>query len=297
MIDQADLLRVEVHVSPDGTRVVDCGVHASGGLEAGRRLAEVCISGLGRIDLVPGSPWPLVVVRTDQPLLACMASQYAGWRISIGDYFAMASGPMRAMAAKERLFDRIGCREADGVAVGVLESATLPSVDVCRAIARECGVEPADLILLAARTASQAGTVQVVARSVETAMHKLFELDFDLGRVESALGTAPLAPVARDDLTAMGRSNDAILYGAAVTLWVRGDDETLSSAGQNLPSIASPDHGRPFVQIFNHYERDFYKIDPRLFAPAMVTLANLDTGRSFRFGRLVPELIEESFTG
>jgi methenyltetrahydromethanopterin cyclohydrolase len=200
------------------------------------------------------------------------------------------------MSAKESLFETIGHYDPDDAAVGVLEAGQLPTSEVCRYVARECGVPPEQLTLLVAPTASQAGTVQVVARSVETAMHKLFELGFELDRVESGFGVAPLPPVAASDLGAMGRTNDAILYGGEVTLWVRGDEKTLGAIGPRVTSGASRDHGQPFVQIFEKYHRDFYSIDPSLFGPAVVALFNLDTGRSFRFGRMLPEVLQQSFT-
>ena len=124
-------------------------------------------------------------------------------------------------------------------------------------------------------------------------MHKLSELGFDLRWVESAFGTAPLPPVARNDLDAMGRTNDAILYGGEVTLWVRGDSERLASLGPQIPSAASPDHGVPFVELFRRDDGDFYRMDPRLFGPAVVILCNLDTGETTRFGRVVRELAGE----
>ena len=295
MIEQSDRLRIAVHENPDGSLVLDCGVHVPGGLEAGRRLAEVCMAGLGSVAIVPSHgnrPAPAVAVRTDHPLLACMAAQYAGWRISRNGYFALGSGPMRGLAHKEPLFEKIGRPEPEMWAVGVLESSRLPPPDVCGEIAQECGVDPARLILLVAPTRSQAGGVQIVARSAESAMHKLAELGFDLRRVESAFGVAPLPPVAGNDLEAMGRTNDAILYGGEVTLWVRGDQETIAAAGPQIPSSASPDHGVPFVDLFRRYEGDFYRMDPHLFGPAVVTINNLDTGQALRFGRVVPELLE-----
>ena len=163
-------------------------------------------------------------------------------------------------------------------------------------LAEACGVASERLTILVAPTASQAGGVQIVARSVETALHKLFELGFDLSRIESGFGTAPLPPVARDDLAAIGRTNDAVLYGAEVTLWVRGDDDSLRTIGPKTPSSASADFGAPFGEIFKRYDGDFYKIDPLLFSPAVVTLANLDTGNSFRFGHTLPRVIHRSFT-
>jgi methenyltetrahydromethanopterin cyclohydrolase len=242
-------------------------------------------------------PGPAVTVRTDHPVAACMASQYAGWRINSSDFFAMASGPMRAAAGREPLFDRIGHRESADIAVGVLESPTLPPGHICCEISASCGVKPHQLTLLVARTASQAGTVQVVARSVETALHKMLEIGVPLREVVSALGTAPLPPVAADDLVGIGRTNDAVLYGGRVTIWLRADDDILASQVAQIPSHASADYGRPFADIFERYGRDFYSIDPLLFSPALVTLVNLDSGRSFTSGEVRPDLLAESFFG
>jgi methenyltetrahydromethanopterin cyclohydrolase len=295
----AEELHVAVHETEDGARIVDCGIAARGGLEAGRRLAEICLAGLAEISFVPAlpelSPGAAVMVRTDHPVAACMASQYAGWQVSAGKFFAMGSGPMRAAAGREELFQKIGHRESSTVAVGVLESGKLPDGAVCRDLAAKCDVAADKLTLLVAPTRSQAGTVQIVARSVETSLHKLLELGFDLTRIESGLGIAPLPPPAASDLVGIGRTNDAILYGGEVMLYVRGDDASLQEIGPRVPSCASADHGQPFSAIFERYERDFYRIDPHLFSPAVVTFCNLDTGHAFRFGHLVPRVIHESF--
>lgn len=300
LIERVTERRIVARTVAEGTLVVDLGIDAPGGLAAGVSLAEVCLAGLGRVQIVPGRAdvWsgPAVTVETDHPLAACMASQYAGWQIKVERYFAMGSGPMRAAAGKESLFDVIGFRERPEAAVGILETGTLPPGEVCARIAAESGVEAAGLTLLCARTASLAGTIQVVARSVETCLHKLHELGFDLARVVSGFGVAPLPPVAGNDLAALGRTNDAILYGGEVTLWVRGDDESLTDVGPRVPSSVSTDFGRPFIEIFEHYGRDFYRIDRLLFSPAAVTLMNLDTGRIHRFGQVVPEVLGRSFT-
>jgi methenyltetrahydromethanopterin cyclohydrolase len=295
----APSLRVLVSKSAAGTRLIDCGVHARGGLEAGRRLAEICLAGLGQVTIGVADPeifrGPAVTVRTDQPVAACMAAQYAGWQIAAEGYFAMGSGPMRAAAGKEPLFDRIGHRERPMMAVGVLETTEFPADALQCDLARRAGVEPDRLTLLAAPTASLAGTVQVVARSVETALHKLDELGFDLSRVVSGWGTAPLPPVAHDQLTALGRTNDAILYGGEVTLWVDATDAELATLGPRVPSSASADHGQPFAKIFARYEHDFYRIDPQLFSPAVIRFVNLTTGRTCQFGHTLPRVLHESF--
>lgn len=292
-------MRIEISQVDGGTRLVDCGVNVRGGLEAGRMLAEICLATLGNIEFVPcrDDIWSgvAVTVSTDRPVAACMASQYAGWQITGDDFFGMGSGPMRAAAGNEEIFGDIGFREEVEEAVGVLEASKLPSAEVCKKIAAACNVDPGNLTLFIAPTASLAGTVQVVARTVETALHKMHELRFDLQRVVSGFGTAPLPPVAANDLAGIGRTNDAVLYGGEVTLWVTGDDASLEELGPQIPSAASKDYGEPFSGIFERYEHDFYKIDPMLFSPAVVNLMNLDSGKTWRFGELRGDVIERSF--
>jgi methenyltetrahydromethanopterin cyclohydrolase len=179
--------------------------------------------------------------------------------------------------------------------VGVLETRKLPPSEVCARIAEECGVQPDHLTLLAAPASSLAGAVQVVARSVEAALHKMHQLGFDIARVWSGYGLAPLPPIAADEITSIGRVNDAVLYGGEVTLWLRGDDESLQEVGPRIPSSSSADYGGPFAAVFEACDRDFYRIDPLLFGPAAVTLVSLDTGRWHRFGRLRPDVIRRSF--
>ena len=299
LLAHAEERRVAVQEIEGGGRFVDCGIHAQGGLIAGLELARICLGDLALVSIVPGEVGgrsiPMVQVVTDHPVRACLASQYAGWAIKEGKYFAMGSGPMRAAAGSEALYDVIGFREsADGV-VGVLETRQPPPPAVVATIASACRVEPAHVTLLAAPTASLAGGVQVVARSVETALHKLAELKFDLSRLVSAWGTAPLPPVAANDLAAIGRTNDAVLYGARVILSVTGDDESLATIGPQVPSSASRDYGHPFAEIFARYNNDFYAVDPHLFSPGEVVFQNLETGKVHGFGRLDPEVLARSF--
>jgi len=301
LLAQGQMLRVAATTCPQtGATLVDCGIAVLGGLEAGRCLAEICMSTLGDVRFVPARPefgvGPAVQVQTDLPLCACLASQYAGWKLTHGKFFALGSGPMRLAAAKEPLFAKLGwTRERTEEVLGILETRALPPPEIIQKIAADCGVEPDRVTLLLAPTASLAGGVQIVARSVETALHKLLELDFDLTRVISGYGTAPLPPVAADDLAAIGRTNDAILYGGEVTLVVRCDDELLAEIGPRAPSCASDDFGAPFGELFARYGGDFYQIDPHLFSPAVVAFQNLQTGRTFRFGQLRPEIVRRSF--
>ena len=281
-----------------GARVIDCGGAVTGSLGAGLAMARACLADLGEVSYVPCPlteiGGPAVQVFTDDPVRACLASQYAGWQVQIEKFYAMGSGPMRALAAREELFQHIPGKEEAMVAVGVLESRKHPTEDVIANIVSKLPTVAEHLTLLVAPASSLAGTTQVVARSIETALHKLHELKFDVTQVVSGFGVAPLPPVAPDELAAIGRTNDAILYGGQVTLWVRADDEIIDAIGPKVPSNSSKDHGAPFADIYKQYG-DFYKIDPLLFSPAEVEFRNLKTGKCHRFGKCEPGLVRKSF--
>lgn len=279
--------------------VLDAGVAAAGGIEAGLLLARACLADLGRVKVsgIGNWPWPVVSVHTDQPVIACLASQYAGWQIQVSKFFAMGSGPMRAVYGGEKLFTELAYRESASVAVGVLESDKLPDEEVVAHLVEKLRIDPGSLRLLVAPTASIAGMVQIAARSVETALHKLHELGYPLSEIVSGWGMAPLLPVAKGVLEAIGRSNDAILYGARVWLWVNSEDEKLAEVGPQVPSCASKDFGWPFSEIFRSYGGDFYRVDRMLFSPAEVHFCNLRSGRWFHFGQVRQDILERSLRG
>lgn len=300
LLSQAEAIGCRA-VEAAGVRILDCGVRSPGSERAGIGMAQAALAGLAEVDVLPpdsasdGDGGPSVRVASREPVAACLAAQYAGWRIAADGFFAMASGPVRAAIGREVLYDTIGLRERPDVAVGVLEASDLPPERVCLELAEAAGVRPDRLILLVARTASPAGTLQVVARSLETALHKLHDIGFDLGRIRGGTGRAPLPPVARHDLAAIGCTNDAILYGGTVRLDVVGDDASLDAAGPRGVSGSSPAFGRSFLELFEAAGRDFYRIDPALFAPARLEFRNLDTGERHAFGTLRPDLVAASF--
>lgn len=291
----ADRLRVSVSTVA-GARVIDCGGAVTGSLRAGVLMARVCLSDLATVEIEPGDLGPVVQVWTDDPVRACLGSQYAGWQVKGEHFFAMGSGPMRALAAREDVIKELYLKEEAPCAVGSLETRKHPTEEVIASIVNKLPDVAEKLTLLVAPAGSMAGTLQVVARSVETALHKLHELKFDVRQVLSGHGVAPLPPVAADELAAIGRTNDAILYGGRVTLWVRADDEVIDTIGPQVPSSGSKDHGALFAELFARYG-DFYKIDPMLFSPAEVTFVNLKTGRSRTFGKCEPGLLRKSFFG
>jgi methenyltetrahydromethanopterin cyclohydrolase len=299
MIEEAALLRVRSHTLANGARVIDAGVETDGGYGAGLAMAEICMGGLGDIahttTRIGGQTWPGVLVSTDHPAESCMASQYAGWSISVDKFFAMGSGPLRAHARVEKeLFNKLGYQEETTHGVLVLEGRALPTEAVAAWVAEKASLKPAQLTFIIAPTASLAGGVQISARVLETGLHKMETIGFDVRRVVSGYGTAPIAPVAKNDLRAIGRTNDCILYGGQARFTIRAGNDELAELASKVPATASRDYGTPFYEIFQRYEGDFYRIDPLLFSPAEVWLTSTETGRTFHGGHLNPEVLEAS---
>jgi len=299
MIERAAELRIAARTLPGGARVIDAGIEVSGGFGAGLALSEICMGGLGHVAYAPltigSEAWAGVQVWTDQPAVSCMASQYAGWAIQVEKYFAMGSGPLRAHARVEKeLFAKLGYAEQALRGILVLETRNAPTDDVARWVGQRAGLDPGELTFVVAPTASLAGGVQIVARILETGLHKMDAVGFDLTKVVSGIGAAPLPPVAKNDLRAIGRTNDCILYGGQARYTVRADDAELADLAAKLPSSVSKDYGTPFYDIFKRYDNDFYKIDPLLFSPAEVWLTSVQSGKTYHAGRLNPEVLRAS---
>jgi methenyltetrahydromethanopterin cyclohydrolase len=304
MVEDSEALGLNVTRLSNGTSLIDAGIVVPGSLEAGRLFAEACLGGLGQVsfsrldynDPVTGNPFwlPSVSVSVSYPDIACLASQYAGWAIKVDKYFAMGSGPARALFAGEELFSKLDYKDEAEVAVLLLEGRNLPNENVASYVAGKCRVPTDYLTLIIAPTASVVGSVQIAARIVETGLHKMLELGFDVRQVISSYGTCPLATIAADDLLAIGRTNDAVLYGGQAFYSVETSDEVLAELVEKIPSSASRDYGTPFYDIFKRYGGDFYKIDPMLFSPAQVTINNRTSGRNFTAGQANPALLYSS---
>lgn len=304
MMREADSLRVEVTRGAHGETRIDCGVKVAGGLEAGCRMAEICLGGLGTVSLQSvdtEKPWPfLVTVHTCQPVIACLGSQYAGWSLSCEEngkkFYVLGSGPARAMGSSEKLFEELGYRDRAETACLVLETDKTPPDGLVQHVAEACKLPTDRITFVYAPTMSLAGTVQIAARCLETALHKAHELQYPLDKIVDGIATAPIPPPAPDFVAAMGRTNDAIIYGGRVQLFVSGAVKEARELAENLPSIKSKDYGRPFAELFAAVKGDFYAIDRMLFSPAKVTVTALETGESFQAGSIDEAILSRSFS-
>ena len=303
LVANAGALRLGIGALDCGARVIDAGIGFPGSIDAGRLIAQICMGMLGKVAVQAAGPVPgwtsNLCVHSRNPVVACLGSQYAGWSLKHGEgkaaFHALGSGPARILARKEALYEELEVEDRGPVATLVLEVDRVPPDELAAKIAADCGVEPHRLNLILTPTSSMAGTTQVVARVLEVALHKAHELHFPLHDIVDGIGSAPLPPPAPDFLHAMGRTNDAILFGGSVHLYVNGPDEAAEALARDLPSSASRDYGRPFAQVFKEYGYDFFKIDPMLFSPAQVTVSALQSGRSFRAGAIDMRLLGESF--
>ena len=303
LVENAELLNLGISTSEGGAKIIDAGINNTGCLESGRLITEICMGGLGRVSLSMNSNtpnWPLSIhVHSTNPVLSCLASQYAGWNLSFvkeeDNFNALGSGPCRALALKEDLFKDLKYSDKFYSTVVVLEVDRNPPQEIIDKITSDCDVSEKNLTIILTPTKSLSGSVQVVGRVLEVGMHKLHEIGFPLNKVIDGFGSAPFPPPAPDFLIGMGRTNDAILYGGVVHLFVDVDDDEAYELAKRLPSSTSSDYGKPFADIFKEYKYDFYKIDKLLFSPAKVIVTTLKTGKTFTEGTVNNDLVDKSF--
>ena len=300
LCEKADFYGVKVEKTASGTTIVDAGINARGGFEAGKVITEICMGGCGKARITNRKygelELPSIFVYTDHPAIATLGSQFAGWQIKEEDYFAIGSGPGRALALKPKeIYEQIDYRDYFEKAIVVLETDKRPPEKLIDRLAKDCKVETENLAIILTPTASVAGSTQVSGRIVETGIHKLNKLGLNPKTILYAWGCAPISPIHPKFAQAMARTNDAILYGGTTYYMVDYENEDeLKRILENAPSKASKDYGRPFIEIFKKAEYNFYKIDPNLFAPAVVIVNSVRSGRTFKVGEINSEILLKS---
>ena len=299
LINNHKKLNVLIKKGPLNCTIIDAGIEIKGSEQAGKLIAEICMGGLGQINIEKTSNfphWPLETkVKSKEPVISCLASQYAGWNLSHERFYALASGPGRAIARREDLFKELNYKDEHELVYLIMEVDKIPPKEIIEKISNNCKTKEENIILILTPTQSISGVIQIVSRVSEVGLHKLHTLKFPLENVKEVYGSAPIPPISSDFITSMGRTNDAILYGGNVELKVKGTDEQISNLAKNLPSTSSKDYGESFAEIFNRYKGDFYAIDSNLFSPGKVTITSLETGKTFTEGKLNGDLLDKSF--
>ncbi|ADZ10409.1 Methenyltetrahydromethanopterin cyclohydrolase [Methanobacterium lacus] len=304
MIENADDIGIAVSKLENGSTILDCGVNVSGSFKAGELYTKICLGGLAEVGIsIPGDlsenfAIPSVKVKTNFPAISTLGAQKAGWSVSVGDFFALGSGPARALSLKPaETYEEIDYKDDADIAILTLEADKLPGEDVADNIASACGVKSEDVYLLVAPTSSLVGSIQIAGRVVENGTYKMLEfLKFDVKKVKHAAGIAPIAPVDPDGLKAMGKTNDAVLFGGRTYYYVESEEgDDIKALAEQLPSSSSEGYGKPFFDVFKEAEFDFYKIDKGMFAPAEVVINDMRTGETFKAGGVNVELLKKSF--
>ena len=312
LINNEHYYSAKVHKLESGATVIDI---TNGSWNAGKLVGEICMGGLATVEFstfnLNSHFFPAVNVYTSHPIISCLASQLAGWSVKLKKdvekdgimkkkvvFQSLGSGPARAKAKMEKLFEEIEYTDESDCAVIVFESREMPNDEVMSIISEKCKVNSENTYAVCAPTASLVGSIQVAARIVETGIHKLHEIKFPLDIISDGFGTVPIAPIAKDDFAAMGPPNDA-MFAVGQTFYTinveKEREEEIFNLIKKAPASTSSSYGKPFNDIFKEAEYDFYKIDPGLFAPAIYTINNKKTGKTLTVGKIDEELLKLSF--
>ncbi|MFX1573045.1 MAG: methenyltetrahydromethanopterin cyclohydrolase [Promethearchaeota archaeon] len=312
LIDNRAIYNAEIHKLENDALVLDM---TNSSWMGGKLVGEICMGGLGTVDFsfynLDRHFIPSVNVYTSEPIIACIASQLAGWNIKLKKelekegvkkkkviFQSLGSGPARAKSKIEKIFEEIDYFDNSDCAIIVFETPTLPNEEVMEIIANKCGTETKNTYAVCAPTACLIGSIQVAARIVETGIHKLHEINFPIDIIHDGFGTTTIAPIAKDDLAAMGRTNDSI-SAAGLTYYTinveKEKEDELFELIKKAPANTSSSYGKPFIDIFKAANYNFYDIDPGLFAPAIYTVTNIKTGRTITVGNANHELLKQSY--
>jgi len=303
LMEAPDYFNVQVIGLSNGATIIDMGSGVQGSWRAAEyftriTLGDLCSFGYGTWPHDKTTTFASVQLAVERPLIACLASQIAGWQLGEGEFATIGSGPARAVAAVEGdpYMEMTPYRESADEVVLCVQDSRPPTPEMAAAVAGSCGVGPEDVYLLLAPAACLVGSVQVSARILEQVCHKMFENGFDVAKVTNCRGSAPVAPIVKDEVKAMGRINDALLYGSETEFWVDAADGEIKEIVGKLTSLdSSPQYGTPFEEIFEAAGCDFFHIDHQVHSIGRIRMHNVRTGTSFAAGEYHHELIGRSF--
>ena len=303
IIPYAEQLNCRVIKLGNGATVVDMGVEMPGGYLAGKLFVEATIGGLGHVDFGTFSAddltLPSIDVYIDHPATACLSSQFSGWKLpgkDIPGYInPIGSGPARAIAKNDIFSQCWTYQDIHHETVFGAQTQEVPDEAVAENIAEQCKLPVENVYILASKTGSLTGSIQVCSRTVEASIWRIQRKGFDISKVISGMGTCPIAPPIKDELYAMDRVNTALLYGVTVRYVVDCTDTEIEEVIEKLPFNASRRYGEAFIDIFEEGKRDFYIVDKDIHTVARYEFTNYATGRTFAAGVIRPDMLKQSF--
>ena len=275
----------------NGAAVIDCGVKASGSLEAGRRITEISQGGMASARLgtteIAGTVLPELTVDSWLPKVSAYGLQVS-IPLSEVDPAIRVSGPILARCSEGRFEARREDLGNSAWGIAVVEAEDLPSERLSDALARRSGLSPADLNLIVVPSNSLAGATQIAGRINECVLFTLEEsLGIDCSCISQILASVPVSlsldigaghPVTPDDF---------IHYLGRVVLSVTSDTGMdWEPVASQLVFRSTSAYGTLFSQLLADAGGVFEDI-PGLIdlnKVAQVTVIDSLSGRSFSAG-------------
>lgn len=300
VIRDADVLGVAVSKLSNGTTVIDMGQKVKGSWLAAKYYSEITMGGLSEVSYetfeLDGYLFPAVCVKSSHPMLAGWVSQKHADPLPGAERQPILAGPAKALLnPPDASIAYAGYHDDSDVAVAPFQTSEPITVDTANWVAGVCHVDPKNLYILVAPSNSLVCAVQISARPIDNIMHRLHAEGFDIHNVSYASCKTPIAPLVADELTAMGRINDCMLYGGQVLVYLEGDDRQIEKMLPNLPTKASTEYGKTFKQIFVEHDCNFHIIDLRIFSVALIQINNMVSGNCYSSGQLDMDMLRKSF--
>ncbi len=297
-------LGCERHTLKNGATVIDMGIHAPGGREAALLFTLVTLGGIGDVSYgtiqIGGLDYESIEVRLDRPQEAALSSQFSAWKIKpAGEYRlpGFGSGPARAISYRDPIANMWPYRDQYEKTALALQTAELPDESIAEEVACACEVKTENVYLLAAKTGSLVGCVQIAARMAEVSLWGLGNYGFPIETVMNFSGSAAIPPAISDELIAMDRVNSSTFYGSIARYLVDCSDADIE---QVLPSMAfsgTKHNKKTFAELYDAAQRDIFKMDKDVHKVAAIEMTNYRTGRTFRAGALDADMLQQSYFG
>lgn len=287
----ACVLGLDVSFLGNDSRIIDCGVNTRGSVEAGRRITEISHGGMAsaRIEMVnvAGHMLPKLWVDSWLPKLSAYGLQVSV-PLSEIDPAIRISGPILARFAHNRLHARRKDLLAAAWGIAVVESETLPTVEVAEALAELSGLPADHLLLLVVPTTSVAGVTQVAGRINESVVFTMEEsLGIDCSCVSQILGSVPIALSSSIGASSIVTPDDFIHYMGRICLTVDCSlDVDLANLASQLTFRSTPIYGTLFSELLASAGGVFEAI-PGLIdlnKVAQVTVIDQRSGAAFSAG-------------
>ncbi len=303
ILPDLEVLNCRAYILANGATVIDMGVDAPGGYEAARLFIKATMGAMGQINYGTfssgGLSLPSIDVYVDRPQEACLSSQFSGWKMpsngALSRINPIGSGPARAIARNDIFSQAWTYADTHHETVFAAQTEKLPDEAVAEQVAEACGVRPENVYILASKTGSLVGSIQVCSRTVEASIWRLERKGFDISKIISGMGTCPIAPPVADEFVAMDRVNTALLYGVTVRYVVNCSDDEVQAVIDKVPFNASRRYGERFADIFEEGGRDFYVVDKDIHTVARYEMVNYATGNTFAAGEIRVDMLRESF--